>query len=123
MGRQRSGIFMLSLRRILEIKCYKTTWIMGHKIRKAMADRDAYYKLAGLFAMDDTYFGVPEHGKCGRGEAGKAKVMVAVETPADKPRVAAMRLVSKVSGEEIQTSAPGASGGRDDGPHRLLARI
>jgi transposase-like protein len=52
--------------------------------------------------MDDTYFGVPKPGKRGRGAAGKAKVVVAVETPADKPRFAAMRLVPRVSRAEIQ---------------------
>jgi len=102
MGRQKSGISMLSLQRMLEIKSYKTVWTMGHKIRKALADRDAHYKLAGLMEMDDTYFGAPKPGKRGRGAAGKAKVVVAVETPQDKPRFAAMRLVPRVSGEEIQ---------------------
>ena len=52
--------------------------------------------------MDDTYFGAPKHGKRGRGAAGKAKVVVAVETPTDKPRFAAMRLVPRVSSAEIQ---------------------
>jgi len=41
MGRQESGISMKSLQRMLEIKNYKTVWTMGHKIRKALADRDA----------------------------------------------------------------------------------
>ena len=74
MGRQKSGISMLSLQRMLEIKTYKTIWVMGHKIRKAMADRDAYYKLAGLIEMDDTYFGSSKPGKRGRGAGGKATV-------------------------------------------------
>ena len=52
--------------------------------------------------MDDTYFGAPKPGKRGRGAAGKAKVVVAVETPADKPRFAAMRMVPSVSSEEIK---------------------
>jgi hypothetical protein len=100
MGRQKSGISMLSLQRMLEIKSYKTVWTMGHKIRKAMADRDANYKLAGLMEMDDTYFGAPKPGKRGRGATVKAKVVVAVETPENKPRFAAMRMVPRVSGEE-----------------------
>src|SRR4030042_1233666 len=74
MGRQKSGISMLSMQRMLEVKTYKTVWTMGHKIRKALADRDAHYKLAGLIEMDDTYFGAPKPGKRGRGAAGKAKV-------------------------------------------------
>ena len=75
---------------------------MGPKIRKALADRDAHYKLAGLIEMDDTYFGVPKPGKRGRGAAGKAKVVVAVETPKNKPRLGVMHMVPRVSGQEIQ---------------------
>jgi hypothetical protein len=93
---------MTSLQRMLEIKSYKTVWTMGHKIRKALADRDAGYKLAGLIEMDDTYFGAPKPGKRGRGAAGKAKVVVAVETPHNKPRFATMHLVPRVSGQEIE---------------------
>ncbi len=48
---------MLALQRMLEIKSYKTVWTMGHKIRQALATRDANYQLAGLIEMDDTYFG------------------------------------------------------------------
>jgi hypothetical protein len=73
MGRQKSGTSMTSLQRMLEIKNYKTVWTMGHKIRKALADRDAAYKLAGLIEMDDTYFGAPKPGKRGRGAAGKGQ--------------------------------------------------
>jgi hypothetical protein len=40
-GRQKSGISMLSLQRMLDIRSYKAVWTMGPKIRKAMADRDA----------------------------------------------------------------------------------
>jgi transposase-like protein len=65
-----------------------------------MAARDADYKLAGLIEMDDTYFGAPKPGKRGREAAGKSKVEVA---PADKPRFAAMRIVPRVSSEEIQS--------------------
>jgi transposase-like protein len=53
--------------------------------------------------MDDTYFGAPKPGKRGRGAAGKAKEVVAVETSTDKPRFAAMRLVPRVSRAEIQS--------------------
>ena len=103
MGRQKSGIYMLSMQRMLEIKTYKTVWTMGHKIRKALADRDANYKLAGLIEMDDTHFGAPKPGKRGRGAAGKAKEVVAMETPGNKPRFAAMRVVPRVNAAEIQT--------------------
>jgi hypothetical protein len=91
MGRQKDSISMLSLQRMLEIKTCKTAWAMGHEVRQAMAEWDAGYKLVGLIEMDDTYFRAPKPGKRGRGAAGKAKVVVvvALETPADKPRFAA----------------------------------
>ena len=86
---------MLSLQRILEVRTYKTVWVMGHKIRQAIAAHDADYKLAGLIELDDTYVGGPKPGKRGRGAAGKSKVVVAVETPGNKPRFAAMRQVTQ----------------------------
>ena len=101
MGRQKSGISMLSLNRMLEIKGYRTVWIMGHKIRRAMAQRDGYYKLAGLIEVDDTYFGAPKSGKRGRGAASKAKVVVAVETQREKPGFATMQQIEQLSGEQI----------------------
>jgi hypothetical protein len=41
MGREKSGISILSLQRMLAIKSHKTVWTMEDKIRKAMAERDA----------------------------------------------------------------------------------
>lgn len=105
MGRQKSGISMLSLQRMLEIKTYKTIWVMGHKIRKAMQDRDAYYKLAGLIEMDDSYFGASKPGKRGRGARDKGKVLVAVQTVDDKPGFAKMERLESISANEIHKIA------------------
>ena len=101
MSRQKCGVSMLSLQQMLGIRSYKTTWVMGHKIRKAMADRDANYKLAGLIEMDDTYLGAPRTGKRGRGAGGKAKVVVAVENRGNKAGFATMCQVEQVSAEEL----------------------
>lgn len=76
-GRQKSGVSMLSLQRMLEIKSYKTMWAIGHKIRKTMVERDAQYKLAGPIEVDDSYFGSSKPGKRGRGASGKGKVVFA----------------------------------------------
>lgn len=110
MGRQKSGVSMLSLQRMLDIKSYKTVWLMGHKIRKAMEDRDAFYKLTALVEVDDAYFGPPKHGKRGRGAAGKAKVVVSVEIRGDRPRFATMQQVENLSGDEIQRRVSGRLG-------------
>ena len=101
MGRQKSGVSMLSLQRMLDIKSYKTVWVMGHKIRKAMQERDAYYKLAGLIEMDDAFFGPQKPGKRGRGACGKDKVVVAVQTNEQGAGFAKMQRVKEVSSGEI----------------------
>ena len=65
---------------------------MGHtEFAWLWPERDADYKLAGLIELDDTcYVGRnTKRGKRGRGAVGKSKVVVAVETPGDKPRFAA----------------------------------
>lgn len=101
MTRQKSGVSMLSLQRMLSISSYKTVWTMGHKIRKAMADRDAQYQLAGLVEMDDTFLGPRKPGAPGRGAKGKSRIIVAAESQGDHPGFAVMKHVSAVSGEQI----------------------
>ena len=102
MARPKCGISMLSLQRMLKIKSYKTVWMMGHKIRKGMADRDAHYKLSGLFEMDDSYFGGSKPGKQGRGALGKVKVIVSVENRGRKAGFAKMSKVDSMSSDNIQ---------------------
>jgi transposase-like protein len=101
MARPKSGVSMQSLQKMLKIKSYKTAWLMGHKIRKAMGDRDAPYKLAGLVEMDDSYFGGSKPGKEGRGALDKAKVVVSVEDRGRKAGFAKMSMVDGMSGKDI----------------------
>lgn len=101
MSRQKSGISMLSLQRMLGIKTYKTVWTMGHKIRKAMADRDEHYQLTGLVEMDETFIGPKKPGPPGRGAKGKATVLIAVESRDKHAGFAVMRHVPKADGEHI----------------------
>jgi len=101
MTRQKSGVSMMSLQRMLGISSYKTVWTMGHKIRKAMADRDAQYQLAGLVEMDDIFLGPRKPGGPGRGAQGKAKILVAAESQGDHPGFAVMKHVPAVSSAQI----------------------
>jgi transposase-like protein len=78
MATSKTGVSVAEMQRELEIKDYKTIWTMAHKIRKAMADRDAQYKLAGLVELDESFFGPASEGKRGRGAKGKGLVMVAI---------------------------------------------
>ena len=83
MTRQKYGASMMSMQRMLDIKSYKTIWTMGHKIRKAMADRDAESLLAGLMQLGgDT----PEPNLSDRRDKGtsvRPEVVVTVQTQDD----------------------------------------
>ena len=57
MATSKTGVSINEMRRELEIKDYKTIWTMAHKVRKAMADRDAKYTLSGLVEVDESFFG------------------------------------------------------------------
>jgi hypothetical protein len=65
------GVSIAEMQRLLDISLYRTAWLIAHKIRKAMADRDAGYSLAGLVEMDESFFG-PKGKKRGRGSERKS---------------------------------------------------
>jgi hypothetical protein len=48
---------MLYLQTQLGIKSYSTIWLMGHKIRHAMAHRDSLYTLGGNVETDEIFIG------------------------------------------------------------------
>lgn len=77
------GVSVAEMQRLLEIKSYETAWLMGHKIRKAMTDRDARYTLAGLVEMDESFFGPPGETR-GRGSERKSTVLCAVSLYTDR---------------------------------------
>lgn len=104
LSQNKSGYSVNGLQKFLNIHLYKTAWMMAQKIRKALADRDARYKLAGIIEMDDSYFGERKApGKRGRGADKKAKVIISVtlDDKEEKPIFASMNVVPKVDREQI----------------------
>lgn len=80
MSQDKKGISALQLSKEIGVS-YPTAWLMQHKIRKAMADRDQGYQLQGLIEVDEGYVGGAEQGEAqkGRGAQTKSVVAVAVE--------------------------------------------
>jgi hypothetical protein len=83
MSHDKKGISAVQLAKEIGVS-YPTAWLMLHKIRKAMSDRDQRYRLSGLVEVDEGYVGGEEHGegRRGRGARGvrtKSVVAVAVE--------------------------------------------
>jgi transposase-like protein len=77
MSHDKKGISAVQLGKEIGVG-YKTAWLMQHKIRKAMEDRDQRYKLNGIVEMDEGYVGGAESGDDHRGRGAKTKAAVAV---------------------------------------------
>ena len=76
-AQDKRGISATYISRELEVS-YPTAWLMLHKIRKAMADRDEQYTLKSLVELDDFFIGAPtKDGKRGRG-TDQNQVLVAL---------------------------------------------
>jgi transposase-like protein len=126
-AQDKGGVSALRLSQQLELS-YRAAWGLLHKLRKAMANRDAGYTLTGSIEMDDAFFGGPASGKRGRGAANKSKVVVMVENREERAGFIAMKTVPHVSSAEIGAAADAkiASGQhiRTDGhsAYRTLAR-
>ena len=61
MGTSSKGISMRNLQKHLGIKSYRAVWLMGHKIRQAMIQREGLYKLKGKVQVDEITVGKQSH--------------------------------------------------------------
>ncbi|MBA3814748.1 MAG: IS1595 family transposase [Alphaproteobacteria bacterium] len=103
------GISALELQADLGMKSYGTAWILLHKIREALRQRDEIYKLKNVIELDGAVFGRRQTGN-------QVEVLVAVETKdwidqkgRRKPKAGfAKVLVAKENKEEAQKFVDGA---------------
>ncbi len=84
---------------------YKRAWLISHKIRAVMGQRDTRYKLTGLIELDDSYFGSSKSGKRGRGADGKTPVLIGVSVGEKGPIHASMRVLEGVKADQIKEVA------------------
>lgn len=110
MSQDKKGLSALQLSKEIDVS-YPTAWLMQHKIRKAMADRDQRYQLKGLIEVDEGYVGGKEEGmeRKGRGALTKSVVAVAVEhaapgteEPKPIPGFAALAVLPDASADSLQ---------------------
>lgn len=79
-----------------------TAWLMLHKIRKAMADRDASHTLSGIVEVDEAYFGAPdEDGKRGRGTDKTPGVMGVQIDKQGRPLFIKIEVVENLRGKTL----------------------
>ena len=61
-ARDKGGVSASQLQKELEVS-YPTAWLILHKIRHGMSDRDGQYLLCGIVETDETYVGGKKKGK------------------------------------------------------------
>ena len=107
------GISALQLSKDIGVSYY-TAWLMLHKLRDAMAQRDKKYMLGGKVEIDDAFFGAPIEG--GRRGRGTDKTPAIIELELDKqgrPLYMKAEVVDAINGETAtelakRTIEPGA---------------
>lgn len=124
---QKNGASALTLQRQLGLKRYETSWMLLHKLRRAMV-RPGRDRLHGVVEVDESYVGGEEEGVRGRETYTKTLVGVAAEVDEAGGRVrlatiadASGASLMKFVGESIE---PGALIRTDgwEGYEGLLAR-
>ena len=91
----KNNVSALELRRHLGV-CYRTAWLIKHKLLEVMTQRETTRQLEGRVEMDDAYLGGQRNGgKVGRGSENKVSLVAEVQTTADgKPVVMCLNIQS-----------------------------
>lgn len=99
----KNAISALALKRQLGV-CYRTAWLLKHKLMQAMAQRDARYPLQGRVEIDDAYLGGERAGSIngGRKAANKSAFVAAVQTlPDGRPLYMSLAPVADFTNQEM----------------------
>ena len=88
----KNNVAALELMRHLGV-CYKTAWLIKHKLMEVMREREDTRLLDGRVEIDDAYLGGERSGgKTGRGSENKVPFVAAVQTTPDgQPQFACLR--------------------------------
>lgn len=78
----KNNVSALELKRHLGV-CYKTAWLVKHKLLEVMAKREERRVLEGRIEIDDAYLGGEKPGIRGRGSENKTSFVAAVQTTDD----------------------------------------
>lgn len=103
MATSKKGVSMLYLQRQLGIKTYRAAWLMGHKIRHAMLNRNMLYPLRGTVQADEIFIG-GKRSKAARKALGtnKTSFLIGVEEGAKaQPRFVTFEELKNIYDEQI----------------------
>lgn len=101
----KNNVAALELKRHLGV-CYKSAWLIKHKLMEVMRLREDSRQLDGRVEIDDAYLGGERSGgKTGRGSENKVPFVAAVQTtPAGQPQLVCLRQ-QPFTGEEVAVFA------------------
>jgi transposase-like protein len=100
MANTKKGVSALNAQKLLGVRSYKSIWLMLHKVRWAMDQRDQHYYLQGTVETDESYYGGVRHGTHGRGTS-RTPVFIAAENRRGKPGYAKMKVLPSVKAKDI----------------------
>ncbi len=108
----KKGSSATEMQSLLGHKRYEPIWLMMHKIRIQMGERDKRYQLDGFVELDEAFFA--GHRKKGLNDVGKPykeidrneKVLVAVSTKETHSRFLKMTVVQSLSTKDISFEVP-----------------
>jgi ribosomal protein L37AE/L43A len=110
----KNNVAALELMRHLGV-CYKTAWLVKHKLMEAMRLREDGRQLDGRVEIDDSYLGGERSGgKAGRGSENKVPFVAAVQTTPDgqpqfmclRQQARAGRHLSRLRLRQVRPSLP-----------------
>jgi len=96
------GISALYITKLLDLG-YKTAWLMLHKIRKAMEDREKKYLLEHTIELDETFLGSPSKGDKNKGRGTKkSQIFIGASTKDEKILFAKLSVTNDASSDSIK---------------------
>src|SRR3989344_223446 len=103
MATAKKGVSMLYLQKQLGIKSYRAAWLMGHKIRYAMLERDALYTLNGTVQADEIFIGGKQTRAAQRASGtNKTAFLIGVEeNQKERPRFVTFEELEAIYDQEI----------------------
>jgi hypothetical protein len=101
----KNNVSALELKRHLGV-CYRSAWLIKHKLMQVMCEREAGRTLEGRVEIDDAYLGGEASQGTGRGAAKKIPFIAAVQTDTEgHPRYVVLARVSGFTREAVQSWA------------------
>lgn len=100
-SQDKGGVSALRLSKLLKV-ARKTAYLMLHKIRDAMGERDEKYLLSGYIELDEASFGRAATSKKPDKADNESQVIVMVESNGTKCGSIAMRVVESTSRDSLR---------------------